>query len=116
MAGRDRAGPSAPPRSGRVVGLLRQQHLDQAELGRPPGPDQLLLARRHARQISAGLSKDRSRIGVVAAYGDHRLGAGDQALGKIFTIGYILAGIGIFVPAATSVAQATLRGEQKPRE
>jgi voltage-gated potassium channel len=33
------------------------------------------------------------------------------ALGKIFTIGYIFAGIGIFVAAATAVAQAVLRSE-----
>lgn len=31
------------------------------------------------------------------------------ALGKIFTIGYIVAGIGIFVAAATSIAQAVIR-------
>ena len=50
---------------------------------------------------------------ATVGYGDL---APHTALGKIFTIFYIFAGIGIFVPAATSVAQATLRGEQKPRE
>lgn len=30
------------------------------------------------------------------------------ALGKIFTIGYIFAGIGIFVAAVTALARATL--------
>ena len=35
------------------------------------------------------------------------------ALGKIFTIGYIFAGIGIFVAAVTALAQATLRAEQQ---
>jgi voltage-gated potassium channel len=47
------------------------------------------------------------------------VGFGDFAprtvLGKIFTIGYIFAGIGIFVAAATAVAQAVLRSEF-PRE
>jgi hypothetical protein len=38
------------------------------------------------------------------------------ALGKIFTIGYIFAGIGIFVSAVTALAQAALRAEQRPPE
>ena len=38
------------------------------------------------------------------------------ALGKIFTIGYIFAGIGIFVAAVTALAQATLRAEQQRPE
>ena len=41
------------------------------------------------------------------------VGYGDLApktvLGKIFTIGYIICGIGIFVAAVTALAQATLR-------
>jgi voltage-gated potassium channel len=37
-------------------------------------------------------------------------------LGKIFTIGYIFAGIGIFVAAVTALAKATLRPEHPPRE
>ncbi len=41
------------------------------------------------------------------------IGYGDltpkTALGKIFTIGYIFAGIGIFVAAVTAIAQAILR-------
>lgn len=37
-------------------------------------------------------------------------------LGKIFTIGYIVSGIGIFVAAVTALAQATLRADQPPRE
>jgi voltage-gated potassium channel Kch len=36
------------------------------------------------------------------------------ALGKIFTIGYIFAGIGIFVAAVTAFAKATLRAEPPP--
>jgi voltage-gated potassium channel Kch len=38
------------------------------------------------------------------------------ALGKIFTIGYIFSGIGIFVAAVTALAQATLRSELPPPE
>jgi voltage-gated potassium channel Kch len=36
------------------------------------------------------------------------------ALGKIFTIGYIFAGIGLFVATATSIAHAVIRS--KPPE
>jgi voltage-gated potassium channel len=35
------------------------------------------------------------------------------ALGKIFTIGYIFAGIGIFVAAVTALARATLETPEK---
>ena len=35
-------------------------------------------------------------------------------LGKIFTIGYIFSGIGIFVAAVTALAQATIRDDEKP--
>lgn len=38
------------------------------------------------------------------------------ALGKIFTMCYIFAGIGIFVAAATAFAQAVLRADPPPRE
>ena len=51
-------------------------------------------------------------IGTVG-YGDL---APQTALGKIFTIGYIFSGIGIFVAAVTAFAQATLRADQPPRE
>ena len=48
------------------------------------------------------------------------VGYGDLAphttLGKIFTIGYIVSGIGIFVAAITALAQATLRADQPPLE
>jgi voltage-gated potassium channel len=48
------------------------------------------------------------------------VGYGDLAphttLGKIFTIGYIVSGIGIFVAAVTALAQATLRADQSPPE
>jgi voltage-gated potassium channel len=33
------------------------------------------------------------------------------AIGKIFTIGYIFSGIGIFVAAVTALAQATLQAK-----
>ena len=42
---------------------------------------------------------------ATVGYGDFA----QTALGKIFTIGYIFAGIGIFVAAVTAVAQAVLR-------
>ena len=38
------------------------------------------------------------------------------AIGKIFTIGYIFAGIGIFVAAVTALAQATLRIAPPPED
>jgi hypothetical protein len=37
------------------------------------------------------------------------------AIGKIFTMGYIFSGIGIFVAAAAALAQATLRAKP-PRD
>lgn len=50
---------------------------------------------------------------ATVGYGDI---APQTALGKIFTIGYIFSGIGIFVAAVTALAQSTLRAEQPPRE
>ena len=48
------------------------------------------------------------------------VGFGDFApkttIGKLFTIGYIFAGIGIFVSAVTAVAQAVLHEENKARK
>jgi voltage-gated potassium channel len=38
------------------------------------------------------------------------------AVGKIFTMGYIVAGIGIFVAAVTAFSQATIRGERPPKD
>ncbi len=35
------------------------------------------------------------------------------ALGKIFTIGFIVCGIGLFVAAATSIAQAVIRSDDR---
>ena len=37
-------------------------------------------------------------------------------LGKIFTIGYIFAGIGIFVSAVTAIARAALHADRPPEE
>ena len=37
------------------------------------------------------------------------------ALGKVFTIGYIFAGIGVFVAAVTAIAHAALHAETPPR-
>lgn len=51
-------------------------------------------------------------IGTVG-YGDL---SPQTAVGKIFTIGYIFSGIGIFVAAVTAFAQAMLRADQPPRE
>jgi hypothetical protein len=50
---------------------------------------------------------------ATVGYGDL---APQTALGKVFTIGYIFAGIGIFVAAVTALAQAVLRGETPPRK
>ena len=47
---------------------------------------------------------------ATVGYGDL---APHTALGKIFTILYIFAGIGIFVAAVTAIAQAVLRGPPK---
>lgn len=48
------------------------------------------------------------------------VGYGDLAphttLGKIFTIGYIVSGIGIFVAAITALAQATLHADRTLQE
>jgi voltage-gated potassium channel Kch len=45
---------------------------------------------------------------ATVGYGDI---APQTAIGKIFTIGYIFSGIGIFVAAVTALAQATLRAK-----
>ena len=47
---------------------------------------------------------------ATVGYGDL---APKTALGKLFTIGYIFAGIGLFVAAVTSLAQAILRTPPK---
>ena len=50
---------------------------------------------------------------ATVGYGDF---SPQTAIGKIFTIGYIFAGIGIFVAAVTALAQAILRTEPPPEE
>jgi voltage-gated potassium channel len=50
---------------------------------------------------------------ATVGYGDF---APKTALGKIFTIGYIFSGIGIFVAAVTAIAQAVLRADGPPPE
>ena len=50
---------------------------------------------------------------ATVGYGDL---APQTTLGKIFTVVYIVSGIGIFVAAITALAQATLRGDQPPPE
>jgi voltage-gated potassium channel len=52
-------------------------------------------------------------IAAVVDYGDL---APQTAIGKIFTMGYIFSGIGIFVAAATALAQATLRRVTPPKD
>jgi voltage-gated potassium channel len=47
---------------------------------------------------------------ATVGFGDF---APQTALGKIFTIGYIFAGIGIFVAAVTALAQAAIRVEPR---
>ena len=46
-------------------------------------------------------------------YGDF---APQTVLGKIFTISYIFAGIGLFVATATSIAQAVIRSKPRPAD
>lgn len=43
---------------------------------------------------------------ATVGYGDF---APHTVLGKLFTVGYIFAGIGLFVAAAASIAQAVIR-------
>jgi voltage-gated potassium channel len=50
---------------------------------------------------------------ATVGYGDF---APKTTLGKIFTIGYIFAGLGIFVAAVTAVAQAVLRNGGRQRD
>jgi voltage-gated potassium channel len=50
---------------------------------------------------------------ATVGYGDF---APHTTVGKIFTIGYIFSGIGIFVAAVTAFAQAMLRAGQTPPE
>lgn len=47
---------------------------------------------------------------ATVGFGDF---APQTALGKIFTIGYVFAGIGIFVAAVTALAQAAVRAEPR---
>lgn len=50
---------------------------------------------------------------ATVGYGDF---SPKTALGKIFTIGYIFAGIGIFVAAVTALAQVAMRPVAPPGE
>lgn len=50
---------------------------------------------------------------ATVGYGDF---APQTTIGKIFTMGYIFAGIGIFVAAVTAFAQAALRTVSPPEE
>jgi voltage-gated potassium channel len=50
---------------------------------------------------------------ATVGYGDF---VPQTTVGKIFTIGYIFSGIGIFVAAVTAFAQAMLRAGQRPPE
>jgi voltage-gated potassium channel len=50
---------------------------------------------------------------ATVGYGDL---APQSVIGKIFTICYIFAGIGIFVSAVTALAHAILRAELPPEE
>lgn len=50
---------------------------------------------------------------ATVGYGDL---APKSVAGKVFTIGYIFCGIGIFVAAVTAFAQATLRADRRGRD
>lgn len=52
-------------------------------------------------------------VATIATVG---YGVPQTVIGKIFTISYIFAGIGIFEAAATAFAQAVLRAGPTPRE
>lgn len=49
---------------------------------------------------------------ATVGYGDL---ASQTALGKLFTIGYLFAGIALFAAAVTALAQATLRSARPPK-
>ena len=101
-------------RSGRAFSAAAKRTASSASRGssisiRPssadlPGPDQVLPAAATRGTISAGLPKDSISNRCCSRPWRPPPGAGDQALGKIFTIGYILAGIGIFVPARDALS------------
>jgi hypothetical protein len=50
---------------------------------------------------------------ATVGYGDL---APQTSIGKVFTICYIFAGIGLFVAAVTAIAHAVLRAELPPEE
>ena len=50
---------------------------------------------------------------ATVGYGDF---TPKTALGKVFTIAYIFAGIGIFAAAVTALGQALVRADQPPRD
>ena len=56
-----------------------------------------------------------ARCGLLLCRDDCDIGYGDLSphttLGKLFTIGYIVSGIGIFVAAITALAHATLQAD-----
>jgi voltage-gated potassium channel Kch len=70
----------------------------------------ILLAAVFYRMVEGWSLLDSLYFSVVTiasvGYGDL---APQTALGKIFTVGYIFAGIGLFVATATSIAHAVIR-------
>lgn len=50
---------------------------------------------------------------ATVGYGDL---APKTAIGKVFTMGYIFSGIGVFVAAVTSLAQVALRTVSPPKD
>ena len=98
-----------------VLGLLGQQHLDQAEFGGAARADQLFFARPYPRHDKSRLVEGEDlAIGVVAAHGNDRLRAGDQLFHAVVELddpdmGYLRA----LLDAACAASWPACRGQAR---